>query len=136
MNMTEYCNWPEATADALQHGWLRTGDLGRLDPQGYLEIEARLSDITECRGVEISHAQVERVALQIPWVRQAVAFEVGKELVVAVVARDDNAADRAHTESFFHTSLGHIPRIVTVDSLPRTPSGKVDKRELSRRAQA
>jgi len=140
MVMKEYCNWPEATSRALRDGWLRTGDLGRLDADDYLEVVDRLSNISEYDGVWISHAEIERVAVDGTLAREAVALDVvvdqqsrTNKLVLVVVPQEGQACDvRRIAEQLLSAGVTGAarPEIIAVESLPRTASGKVDNREL------
>ena len=142
MLMKEYCNWPEATARVLSDGWLRTGDLGRLDEEDYLELVDRVSDVLEYDGVRVSHSEIERVVIDGTLAREAVAMGIedkraGKtNLVLVVVPEPGQACDaRRIAEQLLVAGVtgGSPPKILSVESLPRTASGKVDNRELRQR---
>jgi len=62
---------PDLTAETLREGWLRTGDLGRLDEEGYLFLEGRKKDIVKCAGQRISPAEIEAVLATFPGVAEA-----------------------------------------------------------------
>jgi long-chain acyl-CoA synthetase len=138
MVMRGYLNNAEATAKALANGWLHTGDLGRLDPQGYLTLVDRSKDLIISGGSNIYPREVEEVLLRHPQVREAAVVGVPDaewgEIAVAVVAAAPGAApDEAALDAF---CLQHIARFkrpkryVFVAELPKNPTGKVLKREL------
>jgi acyl-CoA synthetase (AMP-forming)/AMP-acid ligase II len=138
--MKGYWNRPEETAHALQDGWLRTGDAGYLDSDGYLYIHDRMNDMIVTGGENVYASEVERVLLGHPSVADAAVVGVPDdswgESVKAFVVRkpqaDVTAADliafaRAHIATF------KAPKSIEfVDALPRNASGKVLRRELRR----
>ncbi|GAA2397135.1 AMP-binding protein [Nonomuraea africana] len=138
--MAGYVGDPAATARALRDGWLRTGDLGRLDAEGYLflvdRVETRLSP-----GV---HAYpIEHVLTGHPAVADAAVFALpdeGEQVVAgAVVSRGGAEVDLEALRALVRGSLGAScePRhLWLVDELPRTPGGKPDKAALHARYQA
>jgi acyl-CoA synthetase (AMP-forming)/AMP-acid ligase II len=133
--MTGYWRLPEATAAAIVDGWYRTGDGGRLDPQGYLTITDRIRDMIISGGENIYPVQVEEVLRQHPDVRDAavvgVADERWGERVVAVVERHAEAV--VTEEGLIGFAQLHLARykcpkaIVFVEALPRTAMGKVQR---------
>jgi long-chain acyl-CoA synthetase len=135
-----YWNKPEATAEVLSpDGWLRTGDLGYLDDEGYLFIVDRAKDLVIRAGENISCAEVEAVAYEHPGVYECAAFGVpherlGEELVLAVHPRAEHDFDaedlRAHIGH--HLASFKVPSRVWVldEPLPRNASGKILKRSL------
>jgi acyl-CoA synthetase (AMP-forming)/AMP-acid ligase II len=139
MVMKEYCNWPEATARTLRDGWLRSGDLGRLDEENYLEIVDRLTNISEYDGVWVSHSEIERLVVGGALAREAVALRVEdkaagttKLMLVVVPGQGKMCDSNRIAERLLAAGVtGKVrPEIVTVESLPITASGKVDNREL------
>ena len=69
--MQGYLDDPELTAKTVVDGWLRTGDLGRLDDDGFLYIEGRLSEMIKCAGERIAPAEIEEVLMKHPGVSEA-----------------------------------------------------------------
>ncbi len=133
----EYYRDPEATAGALAPGgWLRTGDLGHLDEEGFLYLDDRKKDIIISGGANISPVEVESVLLDHPAVTDAAVVGVphpvlGQDVSAAVVLR--SPATARQLQAFVRTRLSEhkVPhRVVVVDELPRNASGKVLKREL------
>jgi acyl-coenzyme A synthetase/AMP-(fatty) acid ligase len=117
----------------LDDGWFRTGDLGRIDEDGFVWVEGRVSDMINRGGNKVFPAQVEEVLLQRPEVRDVAVVGVPDdrlgEVPVAFVVADRGAEiDAAALESWCRAHL--IPykvptRFVPLDHLPRNPLGKV-----------
>jgi long-chain acyl-CoA synthetase len=136
--MHGYLNNPEATAKTLAHGWLHTGDLGRLDGQGYLTLVDRSKDLVISGGSNIYPREVEEVLLRHPSVREiAVIGEPdrawGEALLAVVVLREGAAPDAQALEALCLENLARFKRpkrYVFVDELPKNAAGKVLKREL------
>ena len=138
-NMRCYWRRPEATAETIRDGWLRTGDIAEIDEQGYVYIRDRAKDMVLRGGENIYTAEVERVVYLHPAVFEAAAFGVpderlGEELAVVVMARPDAdfdaAAVRAHVAR--HLARFKVPRYVWLrdERLPRGATEKIDKRAL------
>jgi cyclohexanecarboxylate-CoA ligase len=122
-------------------GFLRTGDLGRLDPFGNVIVTGRLKDVIIRKGENVSAKEVEDALFTHPAIRDVSVVglpdEARGELVCAVIVSDDASVDVAKVAEFL-TQCGlmrqKIPeRVELVDSLPRRGFGKVDKKELRRR---
>lgn len=137
--MLGYWKKPEATAEVLDaEGWFRTGDLGRLDDDGYLFIVDRIKDLIIHGGYNVYPREVEEVLYEIPGVAQASVVGTPDEKygqqVTAVIALSPGAQlDAAEVERFTRESLASykIPRIIEfVEELPKGPSGKILKREI------
>jgi long-chain acyl-CoA synthetase len=127
--------WGTDDALALQDGWLRTGDLGRLDDEGYLTVSGRAVDLIIRGGVNIYPAEVERALLATGQLVDAVAVGVpsavtGANVGAAVVARPGVQPDPAGLQAAVRDALGAhaVPRpLRVVDELPRNRNGKVDR---------
>jgi acyl-CoA synthetase (AMP-forming)/AMP-acid ligase II len=137
--MAGYWNMPEATREAITpDGWLRTGDAGRIDDEGYLYIEDRVKDMIISGGENVYPAEVERVLGQHPAVAEAAVIGVpddkwGETVKAVVVPADGAAPDEAALIAFTRDRLAHYkcPTSVSiVSALPRNPTGKILKREL------
>ncbi len=140
--MRDYRNLPEETAQALRHGWLHTGDVGELDPDGYLFIRGRKKEMIIVSGYNVFPREVEEVLHGNPAVREVAV--VGRpdayrgELPVAfVVARDGASLDSAELGAFCADRLARykIPaEFKIVEALPKTAVGKIDKLTLAEMA--
>ncbi len=128
---------PEATAGAFAPGgWLRTGDLGHLDDEGFLYIDDRKKDLVISGGTNISPAEVEHVLSEHPAVADVAVFAIphpvlGQDVAAAVVLA--SPATTRQLQDFVRSRLSEPKtphRVVVVDQLPRNASGKVLKREL------
>ncbi|MGW2015079.1 class I adenylate-forming enzyme family protein [Streptomyces sp. NPDC001927] len=124
-------------------GWVRTGDLGFLDPDGILHVVGRLKDIVIRGGANISPAEVERALAAHPGIRDVVCVGVpdelmGERLAACVVPRADGPAGPplaldslgAHLTAYGLEARKHPERLLTVAELPLTPAGKPDRAAL------
>lgn len=121
-------------------GWFATGDLGRLDDDGYLTVTGRVKDIIIRGGRNISALEIEAVIRAIPVVRECAVVGLrggmGGEIVCAFVTLESNAAlTQADLARHFRASglaSYKVPRrIVTIDEFPKTLAGKVQKHRLA-----
>jgi long-chain acyl-CoA synthetase len=134
-----YWNRPEATAETLVDGWLRTGDLGRIDAEGFVYIEDRAKDMILRGGENVYCAEVEAAVYEYPAVYEAAVFGIpherlGEEVALAVVPRDGATIDPDELTAFLaqHIAPFKIPtKVITFNEpLPRNPAGKIMKRDL------
>jgi oxalate---CoA ligase len=130
---------PEANAESFFDGWFRTGDRGRFDGDGYLVLEGRIKELIIRGGENISPFEVEAALLAHPAVADAVAFGIADEAygeqVGAAVALSGEAAE-AELRSWCAERLAafKVPTTVFVlDEIPRTPTGKVQRRRIGER---
>jgi acyl-CoA synthetase (AMP-forming)/AMP-acid ligase II len=141
--MDGYHNRPEATAevtwvDASGKRWLRTGDIGRLDAEGFLTIVDRKKDMILSGGQNIFPADIEMVMREHPAVADVAVIGVpsarwGETPLAVVVLRVSAGGDIDELVSWTNARVGKQQRIaaaVVRDALPRNPNGKVLKREL------
>ena len=134
----EYYRDPVATAGAWSGGWLRSGDLGELDADGYLYLRGRKKDVIIRGGNNIVATDVEAVLYRHPDVLEAavVGFPhevLGEDVAAFVVARPGTTIDPDEIRAFCAPQLADykVPRkVLVVDELPRNPTGKVLKAEL------
>jgi len=136
--MKGYWGRPEATAETLAGGWLRTGDLGTFDEDGDLAIVDRKKDLIIRGGYNVYPREVEEVLAEHPDVVEVLVVGVpddhlGEEIGAAIVARAGSALDdeaiRAWTEP--RLSPYKRPRVIRfLDALPRTATGKLARRGL------
>jgi acyl-CoA synthetase (AMP-forming)/AMP-acid ligase II/acyl carrier protein len=123
----------------LAGGWVRTGDLGRLDEQGYLTVVGRKADVINVGGSKVFCPEVEAALLSHPDVIDAAAFGVADEVlgeqVAAAVVLSTPGAIASIRASVRRRLLEHKRPaiIVALPELPRTPAGKVARQELQRR---
>jgi len=131
--MTGYLNNPEANARAFTHGFLRTGDLGQIDTNGYLTLLGRLKEFINRGGEKIPPAQIDDVLLELTGVARAVAFGVpdtmyGETVHAAVIPN----GPLTEAEILDHCR-DKLPRFMVpvkihiVSELPHGPSGKVSR---------
>jgi len=142
MVMRGYRRDPEATARAFTgDGWLRTGDVGRLDDAGRLHVVDRLRDLIISGGVNVSPVAVEQVLAGHPGVADVAVVgapdpEWGERVVAHVVPVDPGAPPTVEDLRAFaraHLAAAHLPReVVYVPAVPRSPGGKILRRELRR----
>jgi long-chain acyl-CoA synthetase len=134
-----YWNNPEATAQTIVDGWLASGDLGRVDEEGFLYIEDRAKDMVLRAGENVYCAEVESAIYDHPAVYEAAVFGVpherlGEEVACVVQLKPGSDLTADDLRDFLAETLApfKIPsRIVfTEERLPRNPSGKILKREL------
>jgi len=137
-----YWNRPEATAETIVDGWLRSGDIGRLDAEGFVYVEDRVKDMIIRAGENIYGAEVESVIYDYPAVHEAAVFGVpherlGEEVGVAIFPKDGLALDPQDLWKFLEgkTAAHKIPVhvVVMTEPLPRNAAGKFLKRELQQR---
>ena len=137
-----YWNRPEATAETIVDGWLRSGDIGRLDAEGFVYVEDRVKDMIIRAGENIYGAEVESVIYDHPAVHEAAVFGVpherlGEEVGVAILPKDGLALDPQDLWKFLEGKIGahkipvHV--VVMTEPLPRNAAGKFLKRELQQR---
>jgi acyl-CoA synthetase (AMP-forming)/AMP-acid ligase II len=137
----EYFGDPEATAEMWKGGWLVTGDLGRLDDEGYLYIVGRSKDVIIRGGNNIHASDVEHVLVQHPDVAEVAVVGgphpvLGEDVVAFVVlhAGVDVDGDALRTYGLAQLADYKVPRqFHFVEELPRNATGKVVKNELRAR---
>ncbi|HET7524053.1 MAG TPA: class I adenylate-forming enzyme family protein [Acidimicrobiales bacterium] len=139
-----YWGKPEATAETFVDGWLRTGDIGRLDEEGFLYIEDRLKDMILRAGENVYSAEVEAAIYEHPGVYEAAVFGIphprlGEEVVAVVVGKaglGEQGEDLTEESLREHLSKRLAPfqvpsKIAVVDhQLPRNAAGKILKKQL------
>ncbi len=134
-----YLGKPEATAEVItEDGWFRTGDLGKVDEDGFVFVEDRLKDMIISGGENIYSPEVERVLAEHPAVMEVAIIGVpddtwGESVKAVVSLREGAAATEAELIAFCreHLAAFKCPRSVDVTGpLPRNPTGKILKRDL------
>jgi long-chain acyl-CoA synthetase len=134
-----YWNKPEATAETIVDGWLRSGDIGRVDDNGFYYVEDRLKDMILRGGENVYCAEVEAAIYEHPAIHEAAVFGIpderlGEEVAVAIHLVDEATITADELRSFLSTRIAAfmIPSrvVIIADPLPRNPAGKFLKREL------
>ncbi len=136
--MKEYWNQPDATAEVLQNGWLRTGDIATMDEEGYFYIIDRKKDLIIAAGFNVYPREIEEVLLQHPDIREAAIIGVshpsrGEAIKCFIVTEPGKNMTKADVVGFCRQKLAgyKVPRQVEFrESLPKSLVGKVLKREL------
>lgn len=135
--MMGYHNRPEATAEALRDGWFHTGDLGEIDDEGYLRLTGRAKDMIISGGMNVYAREIEDLIQTLPNVKDVAVVGVphgkwGETPVAVVVTADATGLHDAITSRCMQLSGYKRPTALLMrsDPLPRTPTGKVLKREL------
>jgi fatty-acyl-CoA synthase len=144
--MAGYWNQPEKTAEAIdQDGWMHTGDLARMDDDGYVVVEGRIKDMVIRGGENIYPREIEEFLYTHPSIQDVQVIGVpdskyGEELMACIILKDGaEPLDADAVAEFCRGRLAHykIPRYVDVrDSFPMTVSGKVRKVEMREEAVA
>ncbi|RYF80995.1 MAG: long-chain fatty acid--CoA ligase [Comamonadaceae bacterium] len=138
--MRGYYKNEEAThASFTPDGWLRTGDLGHRDADGFFFVTGRIKELIIKGGENIAPREIDEALLQHPAVREAAAVGVpdrhyGQEIGVCIVLREGASCDEAQLRAFCEGLLGRYktPRHFRfVDDVPRGPSGKVQRLKLA-----
>lgn len=131
-----YWMLPQATAEAFRGGWFHTGDLGKMDADGYLTLVDRKKDMIITGGENVYPVEVEQVLVRHPAVREAAVFGLPDarwgETVVAAVALD-HPVDPTELIEHCRSALAHFKcptRVEVVEELPRNATGKVRKTAL------
>lgn len=138
--MLGYWNRPEATEAAIRDGWFHSGDIGRIDEQGFFYIVDRVKDMISVGGLKVFPAEVERILQDHDAISEVAVVgtpdSVFGEQVVAFVVTHASSTDDSILRSvaaYAKANLSNykIPRqIIPVDALPRNPSGKILKTKL------
>ena len=134
-----YWNKPEATAETIVDGWLRSGDIGRIDEEGFVYVEDRAKDMVLRAGENVYCAEVEAAIYEHPAVYEAAVFGIpherlGEEVAAAIVVREGHELTVEELQAHVAARLAgfKVPSRVLVHDgqLPRNPAGKILKREL------
>jgi long-chain acyl-CoA synthetase len=134
-----YWNKPEATAETIVDGWLRTGDVGRMDEDGFVYVEDRVKDMILRGGENVYCAEVESAIYEHPAVHEAAVFGVphdrfGEEVAVAIQPNDGMTLSPEELWKHLDGKIAafKVPNHVVImnEPLPRNAAGKFLKREL------
>jgi long-chain acyl-CoA synthetase len=137
--MKGYWRRPDATADAISAGgWFHTGDLGRIDEDGYFFIVDRKKDLIIRGGFNVYPRELEEVLYEHPAVREAAVLaiphpQLGEEVGAAVALKAGAEATAEELREFVKAQVAaykYPRRIWFVDELPKTATGKILKRAI------
>jgi acyl-CoA synthetase (AMP-forming)/AMP-acid ligase II/acyl carrier protein len=136
-----YLDEPEINAATFIAGWFRTGDLGRVDEDGYLTITGRIKELINRGGEKIAPAEVERTIAEHPAVAAVCVFGIphptlGEEVVAAVIPVTGAPANDRSIIEFANTRLASfkVPRgIAFIADFPQLATGKIDRKALAQR---
>jgi long-chain acyl-CoA synthetase len=136
--MKGYWNKPDETGDTLIDGWLHTGDIAKIDEDGYFFIVDRKKDLIIRGGYNVYPREIEEVLYEHPAVREAAVIGVkddklGEEVGAAVALKDGEEASAQELRDFVKEQVAaykYPRRVWFVDDLPKGPTGKILKREI------
>jgi acyl-CoA synthetase (AMP-forming)/AMP-acid ligase II len=139
--MKGYWRNEQATADSIRDGWLHTGDIGRLDEDGFLTLTDRAKDLIISGGTNIYPREVEEVLARHPGVLEVSVVgrpsaEWGEDVVAFIVRREGEACDEAALEAFCRAEMASFKKpkaYLFCPELPKNSYGKVLKTELRQR---
>jgi long-chain acyl-CoA synthetase len=145
--MKGYLNSPEQTAETfwdtrkgVEEGWLRTGDIGVIDKNGYVAIVDRLKDLIITGGENVFPREVEEALYTIPEVQECAVIglpdkEWGEKVAAFIVAKPGQTVDQDKIKSFLKTRLSgfKVPKkYVVLNEFPKSQAGKILKREVKK----
>ncbi len=136
--MKGYWRRPDATAEAMRGGWFHSGDMARVDEDGYFYIVDRKKDLIIRGGYNVYPREVEEVLYEHPKIREAAVVGVphdewGEEIGAAVVPHEGEELSPEEVSAYVKERIAayKYPRVVWfVDELPKGPTGKILKREI------
>jgi len=145
--MKGYWQRPDATAEAIRDGWFFSGDIGRIDDEGYFYIVDRKKELIIRGGFNVYPREIEEVIYEHPAVREAAVIgiphpELGEEVGAAIALKPGTNATEAEIRDYVKSNVAayKYPRHVWfLDELPKGATGKILKREIvppSSRAEA
>lgn len=136
--MSGYWENPELTSRAIRDGWLYTGDLARMDTDGFFYIVDRKDDLIITGGFNVYPSDIESVLLRHPHVKEAAVIGMpervrGESILAFVVPEEKTPVDKPALLAYCREQLAafKVPRdIAIVESIPRSPVGKPLRRVL------
>jgi long-chain acyl-CoA synthetase len=136
--MKGYWQRPDATAEAMRGGWFHSGDMAKVDEEGYFYIVDRKKDLIIRGGYNVYPREVEEVLYEHPKIREAAVVGVpheqwGEEIGAAVVLHDGEQLEPDEVSAYVKERIAayKYPRLVWfLDELPKGPTGKILKREI------
>jgi len=137
--MKGYYNNPQATAETIKDGWLYTGDIGRVDEDGYLFLLGRKKETIIVKGQNIYPSDIEDVLYTHPKVAEAAVVgipdELRGEVVRAIIGLKEGEVTTEEEIRRFcrkHMADYKVPKqVIFIDSLPKTATGKIRKEDLT-----
>ena len=140
--MLGYWRRPDDSAQALRGGWLHSGDIGRMDEDGYVYIVDRVKDMINVSGFKVWPAEVEQYLYRLPQIQEVAVYGLpdshkGEKVIAAVVVKPGQALTAEQVLDYCRDSIAayKVPsRVDLLPELPKSPTGKILKRVL--RAQA
>lgn len=137
--MKGYFKKPEQTEETLKGGWLHTGDLGKMDEDGYVYIVDRKKDMINVGGMNVYPREIEEQLYKHPKIEAAAVVATKDELrgeipKAVIVLKEGETADEREIKKYCmkHFANYKIPKLVDfIDKLPKNATGKIDKKELS-----
>ncbi len=137
--MKEYYKQPDLTTEAVRGGWLRSGDLGFVDEEGFLYLVDRKKDMIISGGVNVYPKDIEEIAIQHSAVRDACVFGVphqkwGETPVAAIVTENAEGVDVDEIRAWINARVGakfqRLSDMIILSDFPRNVAGKTLKREI------
>ncbi|MBH8561554.1 long-chain fatty acid--CoA ligase [Nostoc sp. CENA67] len=136
--MLGYWNRPFETAEVIQNGWFHTGDIGRMDEEGYFYIVDRIKDMINLSGFKVYPSEVENVIYQHPAVAEVAVYGVpdpikGEVVNTNIVLKPGHNITAQQIIDFCYQNMAayKVPHVIHfVDALPKNPTGKVLRRLL------
>ena len=136
--MVGYFKEPELTQEVIKDGWFHTGDLGRIDTEGFLYIVGRKKDMIKVGGLIVYPVEVEHVLSKISGIQEVAVVGINDELrgekvkaYIVTGGKEQISGDDVKSFCRKHLAGFKVPDVVEFrDSLPKTPSGKIKKSEL------
>jgi len=136
--MKGYWNKPEATAESIHDGWFRTGDMARVDEDGYYFIVDRKKDLIIRGGYNVYPREIEEVLHEHPAVAEVAVIGIphpslGEEVGAAVALKPEASATTEELQAFAKERVAaykYPRRVWLVDALPKGPTGKILRREV------
>ncbi len=142
--MQGYWNRPEESKVALRGGWLHTGDVGRMDQDGYVYITDRVKDMINVSGFKVWPAEVEQYLYKMPGIQEVAVYGIaaapqGEQVAAAVVLKPEATLSADDIIAYCRENIAayKVPaRVDLVIELPKSPSGKILKRVLREQSAA
>ncbi|MCK4331138.1 MAG: AMP-binding protein, partial [Dehalococcoidia bacterium] len=138
--MKEYYKNPEKTAETIKDGWLYTGDMARMDSEGFIYLVDRKKDIVITGGENIYPVEVEEAIHSHPKVYDVAVIGIPDarlgEIAAAIIdPKPGDTLTEAEINAFCERNLARYnrPRRIIFDKVPRSPTGKIEKPELRRK---